>query len=220
MALDGVGHRVDLHYPASGEAVVRGLVSLATGALDLHLHPHGSGGEVAPGLSVQPLRHRVECYGYRITEPDGRTMSPDRLAAAGISGPDIAQLRREGRFGGVRLEDVSVVRPGQKFAFVMDTAPCAGAEQLAQGSDLLVAECTFADEESELAAAYLHLTAGQAGALAASGGVGRLVLTHFSSRYTELEVLRRQAAECAGGAQVVAAADLDRFALPRRRHRV
>jgi ribonuclease Z len=49
MALDGVEHPVHLHYPASGEPVVRALVSLASGRLDLRLHPHGAAGEVAPG---------------------------------------------------------------------------------------------------------------------------------------------------------------------------
>ena len=151
MALDGVEHRVELHYPASGDAVVR-------------------------------------------------------------------QLQREGRLGRVRVEDVSVVRPGQQLAFVMDTAPCPGAEALAQRADLLVVECTFADEQSELAAAYLHLTAGQAGGLAARAGARRLLLTHFSSRYPDVDPLRRQALARAGGAEVLAAADLDRIPL-RRGHR-
>lgn len=217
MAVDGVEHRVDLHYPATGEPVVRALVALATGPLDLRLQPHGGAGEIAPGLSVQPLRHRIECYGYRLVEPDGQTLLPARLAAAGITGPDVGRLQREGRLRGVRLEDVSVDRPGQRFAFVMDTAPCPGAEALAEQADLLMAECTFADEERELAAAYLHLTAGQAGELAASAGARRLVLTHFSSRYPDLDVLRRQAAATAPETEVSAARDLDRYPLGTRR---
>jgi len=217
MVLDGVTHPVHLHYPASGEEVVRALVSVATPGLDLHLHPHGSAGEVAPGLEVRPLHHRVETYGYRLVEPDARTLLPERLAAAGLSGPDVGRLQREGRLGGVALEDVSVPRRGQRFAFVMDTAPCAGAEELAEGADLLVAESTFSDEDAELAREYRHLTAGQAGALAAAGGARTLLLTHFSSRYADLTVLRDQATTTAGGAAVVVAHDLDRVPLPRRR---
>lgn len=217
MALDGVARPVHLHYPASGEDVVRALVSVASPGLDLRLRPHGGAGEVAPGLEVRPLRHRLETYGYRLIEPDGRTMLPERLTAAGITGPDVGRLQRDGRVGSVRLEDVSVPRRGQRFAVVMDTAPCRGAEELADGTDLLVAESTFADDDAALAEEYRHLTAGQAGALAAAGGVGTLVLTHFSSRYGDLEVLRAQAAARAGGAAVVVAHDLDRVPLPRRR---
>ncbi len=87
MVLDGVAHPVYLHYPASGADVVQALVSVAPPGLDLRMLPHGGRGEIAPGLEVLPLRHRVETYGYRLIEPDGRTLLPERLAAAGIGGP-------------------------------------------------------------------------------------------------------------------------------------
>lgn len=217
MALDGVEHPVHLHYPAQGEEVVRALVAVATRPADLRLHPHGSAGEVADGLSVAPLRHRVATFGYRLAEPPGRSLVPERLASAGIAGPDVGRLLREGTLRGTDLADVSVPRPGQSFALVMDTAPCAGAEELADRVTVLLCESTFADDDVALARTYLHLTAGQAGELAATAGVTRLVLTHFSSRYPDVEVLVRQARARAGAAEVVAAADLDRYVLPRRR---
>jgi ribonuclease Z len=220
MALDGVDHPVHLHYPASGDDMVRALVSASSPGIDLRLYPHGGAGRVAPGLDIKPLKHRIETYGYRFTEPAGRTFLPDRLAAAGITGADVGKLQREGSLGRVRLEDVTVVRPGQGFAFVMDTAPCAGAEELADRVDLLVAESTFTDDDAGLAGEYLHLTAGQAGKLAASAAVGTLVLTHFSSRYgDDVTPLAEQARARAGTATVVAANDLDRIALPKRRPR-
>ena len=217
MVLDRVAHPVYLHYPASGEDIVRALVSVASPGLDLRLQPHAEAGEIAPCLEVRPLRHRVETYGYRLTEADGRSLLPERLEAADITGPDIGRLQREGYVRGVQLEDVSVPRRGQRFAFVMDTAPCEGAEALADGADLLVAESTFSDEDAALAAQFAHLTAGQAGSLAATGGVGTLVLTHFSSRYGDTGLLAEQARALADGATVIAANDLDRIGFPRRR---
>ncbi|MDR6556809.1 ribonuclease Z [Arthrobacter pascens] len=217
MVLDRVTHPVHLHYPASGEDIVRALVSVASPGLDLRLQPHAEAGQVAPYLEVQPLRHRVETYGYRLTEPAGRSLLPERLKAADITGPDIGQLQREGILRGVRLEDVSIPRRGQRFAFVMDTAPCEGAEALADGADLLVAESTFSDEDAALAAQFAHLTAGQAGSLARTGGVDTLVLTHFSSRYGDTGLLAEQARALADGATVIAANDLDRITFPKRR---
>jgi len=219
MALDQVSRPVHIHYPISGDEVVRRLTAVADSGLDLRLRPHGAAGEIAEGLVVRRLRHRIETYGYQLCEPDGRTLIPERLAAAGIEGPDVGRLQREGHLGAVRLEDVSERRPGQRFALVMDTTPCRGAEELADGADLLVSECTFAEAEAELAAAYRHMTAGQAGELATAAHAGTLVLTHFSSRYPDVEPLRREAEARAGGARVVAAADLDRYALPPRRER-
>ncbi|MHA7284176.1 ribonuclease Z [Arthrobacter sp. TMS2-4] len=217
MVLDGVDHPVHLHYPAAGEDVVRALVSLATPGMDLRLHPHGAAGPIAAGLEVEELHHRIEAYGYRVIEPDGRTFLPDRLAAAGIAGPDVGRLQREGRLGSVTLDDVSVHRPGRRFAFVMDTALCDGASSLADGADLLVTESTFSDDDAPLAARYLHLTAGQAGSLASSGGAAELVLTHFSSRYDDVGVLAAQARATAGAATVLAASDLDRIPFPAHR---
>ncbi|MGT2462622.1 ribonuclease Z [Sinomonas atrocyanea] len=217
LALDRVEHPVHLHYPASGEEVVRALVAVSTPGIDLRLVPHGAAGEIAPGLAVEPLRHRIGTFGYRLAEPDGRTIVRERLAAAGIRGPDVARLQREGRLGGVRIEDVSVPRRGQRFAFVMDTAPCEGAVALAEGADLLVTECTFSDDDVALADQYLHLTAGQAGSIAGAAGARNLVLTHFSSRYPETAELEGQARRRAGNAVVRAAADLDRIGFPRRR---
>ncbi|MCX2746986.1 ribonuclease Z [Arthrobacter sp. MI7-26] len=216
MALDRVEHPIHLHYPASGEDMIHALVAVASPGIDLRLHPHGGAGPIAAGVEVRPLLHRIETYGYRVVEPDGRSLLPERLAAAGITGSDVSLLQQDGSLGGVRLEDVSVPRPGQRFAFVMDTAPCAGAEELAEGADLLVAESTFSDDDGGLATQYRHLTAGQAGALAATAEAGMLILTHFSSRYTDVSPLEEQARTRSGGAAVVAANDLDRIPFPKR----
>ena len=217
MALDGVAHPVHLHYPASGAEVVRALVSISSPGIDLRLHPHGGSGTVAEGLEVRPLKHRIETYGYRLVEPDGRTLLPDRLAAAGITGADVGRLQREAILAGVHINDVSVARPGQRFAFVMDTDPCRGAEDLADGVDLLVAESTFSDDDAALSTQYRHLTAGQAGALAAGGDVHTLVLTHFSARYDDVSGLGAQAGARAARAKVITAHDLQRIAFPKRR---
>jgi ribonuclease Z len=114
----------------------------------------------------------------------------------------------------VRLEDVSEVRRGQRVAFVLDTALCDGAVELAEGADLLVCEATFLDRDRELAEAYLHLTARQAGRLAREAGARRLVLLHFSQRYPDLEEFAQEAGAEHG--DVVVARDLDVVPVPPR----
>jgi ribonuclease Z len=112
----------------------------------------------------------------------------------------------------VAYEEVSDLRRGDRFALVMDTAPCEGAERLADGVDLLVAESTFLDVDADLASASRHLTAGQAGGLAAAAGARRLVLTHFSARHPDEDDFAREAA--AHHPDVVAARDLMRVRVP------
>jgi ribonuclease Z len=146
-------------------------------------------------------------------------MLPDRLAAAGIAGPDIGRLQHEGRIevAGrvVRLEEVSAPRPGQRFAFVMDSRLCPAVHDLARDVDLLVIESTFLDADADLAGAYGHLTAGQAARVAAEAGVRRLVLTHFSQRYENPDAFGTEAARWFDG-EVLVAADLLRVPVPRR----
>jgi ribonuclease Z len=175
-------------------------------------------------LSVRRLDHRVDCFGYRLQEPDGRRMLPERLAALSVRGPAVKQLQQAGTLavpqpGGttrtVRLDEVSEPRPGQSFALVMDTRPCEGARRLAQGVDLLVCESTFLSEHAEEAHDYHHMTAAQAATLGREAGARRLVLTHFSQRYTTLEGFRTEAG--ALHPDVIVAEDFTQVALPPRR---
>jgi len=118
--------------------------------------------------------------------------------------------------GTVRVEDVSDPRPGQSFAFVMDTRMCAAVESLADGADLLVIESTFLDRDRNLARDHGHLTALQAATVAARCGVRSLVLTHFSQRYTDPTEFEKEARTVFDG-ELTVAADLDRVPVPRRR---
>jgi ribonuclease Z len=224
MALDGVRRPVPVVFPAAAAPVVGHLLALAPGAADLvERHPVSADGPVlalaGAVLEAAALDHRVPAVGYRLVEPDGRRVLPDALAARGVAGPDVGRLQREGVLataaGAVRLEDVSAPRPGQRAAVVMDTRLCEGAHRLAQDADLLVCEATYADADAGLAPAHGHLTARQAGELAAVAGARRLVLTHFSGRYDDLAPLLAQAREA--HPDVVLAEDLARVAVPARR---
>ncbi len=225
LSLDRVPHPVIAHYPASGADFFARLrrASAFHETADLREGPVSADGVVATGpfgtLQARRLDHPVEAFGYRLEEPDGRRMLPDRLAAEGVAGPDVSRLQREGRIEVdgrvVVLDDVSEVRHGQRFAFVMDTRLCPAVLDLAHAADLLVIESTFLDADADLAAAYGHLTAGQAARVAAEAGVRRLVLTHFSQRYEDPDDFAAEAARWFGG-EVVVAADLLRVPVPRR----
>jgi ribonuclease Z len=246
MGLDGLRRSVPLHYPADGEAQVDGLLgcSAYVPVVTVDRRPVGEPGPVADGpgwtLSAAPLDHRIPAVGYRLEEPPGVRMLPDRLAAAGVAGADVGRLMRAGSLevGGrrVRLEEVSEPRRGQVFAFVMDTRRCRGALDLARDADMLVCEATYLHRDRDLAERYAHMTARQAGRLGREAGVRRLVLTHFSQRYgDDAQPFAAEASEAfgcphrshadgsdgsdgsAGFGGVVAAADLQRIPLPPRR---
>jgi ribonuclease Z len=221
LALDQVTRPVDVYYPAAGQEFFDRLrEACATRRRpELRPHPVAADGvvEVTEAFTIISARldHSTEAFGWRLVEPDGRRMLPDRLEAAGIRGPDVGRLLRDGSLGGISLEDMSERRPGQKMAFVMDTRWCDAARDLAEGVDLLVCESTFLEAEADLAESYGHLTAAQAARLARDAGVRRLVLTHFSQRHPDEQVYAAEARPVFPGAVVVR--DLDVVSLPRRR---
>jgi ribonuclease Z len=221
--LDKVPHEVTVHYPRSGKRFFDRLryATAYRETVRLTEAPVVADGVLAttPGytLEARKLSHPVESYGYRLTEPDGRRMLPERLAAHGIKGPDVGRLQREGVLDGVTLEDVSEVRRGQRFAFVMDTRLCDGVHALADGCDVLVVESTFLDEDTDLAVEHGHLTAGQAARAARDAGVRHLVLTHFSQRYSDPDEFERQARSAGFEGELTVAHDLLRVPLPKRR---
>ncbi|MCD9872424.1 ribonuclease Z [Streptomyces guryensis] len=230
--LDRVPHEITAHYPRSGQRFFDRLryATAYRETVGLTEAPVDTDGPLAVTasytLEARRLSHPVESYGYRLTEPDGRRMLPDHLAAHGIKGPDVGRIQREGALDGVSLAEVSEVRRGQRFAFVMDTRLCDGVHALAEGCDMLVIESTFLDEDTDLAVEHGHLTAGQAATVAREAGVRHLVLTHFSQRYTEPGgtsrtesggEFERQARAAGFEGELTVAHDLLRVPVPKRR---
>ncbi|MFM9441975.1 ribonuclease Z [Streptomyces acidiscabies] len=223
--LDQVPHPVVAHYPRSGQRFFDRLrySTAYRETVGITESPVAGGGMItlAEGpsytLEAHRLSHPVESYGYRLIEPDGRRILPARLAEHGIKGPDVGRIQREGALGTVTLDDVSELRRGQRFAFVMDTRLCDGVHALAENCDMLVIESTFLDEDAQLAEDHGHLTAVQAAAVARDAGVRHLVLTHFSQRYTDPEEFERQARSAGFEGELTIARDLMRVPVPKRR---
>ncbi|PZG14413.1 ribonuclease Z [Nonomuraea aridisoli] len=219
IARDKVRHPVRAVFPGSGESYWRRLRHAAAFADTSVIEEHPVSGELAGvgPLTARRLSHPVESYGYRLQEPAGRRMLPERLAAHGIRGPEISELQRTGSVRGVTLDQCSVPKPGQSMAFIMDTRLCDAVFELAHGVDLLVIESTFLSSESALAKEYGHLTAFEAGMVAADAGARRLVLTHFSERYGfDEEPLFAEEVRRSYGGQVVLARDLTKIPVPGR----
>ncbi|MGF9697020.1 ribonuclease Z [Paenibacillus sp. MABNR03] len=144
------------------------------------------------------LEHRIDSYGYRITEKD-RPGSLDqvKLAEYGLKpGPLFGRLKRGET---ITLKDGNVVRPedvlgapkrGKVITILGDTRPCENVLPLAQHADVLVHEATFMDDLADTAHEYYHSTAKQAAEAARAANVGELIMTHFSSRYKDEDQLQ------------------------------
>jgi ribonuclease Z len=222
-ALDQRTTPVDIYFPAAGQAHLERLRAVAAFEpwphVRLHpLAPERSVTDMEGGLELvaEPLRHRVDTLGWRVDEPARRHVIAQEASARGVTGPQVGRLVRDGIVavdeGAVRYEDVSELRPGRSFAFVMDTATCDAAVSLAGGADMVLSEATYLEDEAELAARHGHLTARQAAWIAREAGAGSLVLTHFSQRHPDETCYADEARPVFFN--VVAARDLTAVAVP------
>lgn len=144
------------------------------------------------------LDHRVDSYGYRIAEKDkAGSLDLKRLAEYGLKpGPAYGRLKRGesidlGNGQLLNPEDVlGSPKKGRIVAILGDTRPCDNVLTLARDADLLVHEATFMHDLKESAYNYHHCTSIQAAEAALKAGAKELILTHFSSRYKDLEHLQ------------------------------
>jgi len=158
--------------------------------------------ELAPGDALSGDGFRIEAFetehtrtsiGLAVIEDDrpGR-FDVERARALGVpEGPAFGRLHRgeavEGA-GGRRVRPEEVVgphRPGRRAVYTGDTRPSATTVEIARGADLLIHEATFDESEAARAVQTGHSTAREAAGVARAAGVGRLVLTHLSSRYAD-----------------------------------
>lgn len=226
ISLDEVQHAVRVHYPGSGQIWFDRLrrASIFRDVAKITPNPITRSGTIHTTdrwtLDARALDHSVDCYGFRLVEPNQWNVDGDAARARGLVGRSVGELKREGVATApdgraVRLDDVATLRRGQKVAFVMDTRLCDGAFELAADVDLLICESTYLEADGADAHKNAHLTARQAARIAKESGARRLVLTHISQRYRETEPFLQEALEVFDDVHV--AEDGDVVALPPRR---
>ena len=117
-------------------------------------------------VSAFPLRHRIDCFGYRFDEivtERHRQENPD-------------------------------YRP-KSYAYCSDTATFSELAQWVRGVDVLYHEATYPQELADKAAFRWHATSQQAAQCARDAGAGRLLIGHYSSRITDFDALTQECRE-------------------------
>ncbi len=105
-----------------------------------------------------------------------------------VSWQDEAGAVREVRFAlGTLSEKIARISPGQRITYIADiigsAENIARAVELAMESDRLFIEAAFLENDKDIARYKYHLTAREAGLIAARARVKELTLFHFSPRY-------------------------------------
>ncbi len=154
-------------------------------------------------ITARTLEHRVFTVGYRVQERARLgSLDADKARAMGAHAPEHFRMLKNG--GSIRLASGAVIQSSQvvgpppvprSFAYLVDTRPCEAGQQLATDASLVLHDATFSDEHQERAERTGHSTAREAAAVARRARAGRLLLSHFSARYSDIGLLVRQAKE-------------------------
>ena len=213
MCLNNREEPLDVYGPSDAREMVQRALEMGyfTLRFPVNVHALNPGAEVElDGYRVRTAKadHPVPTLAYRIEEGPKRGRFNGKLARSlGIRGPDFARLEagenvRVGRRVVHPSDVMGPTRPGRSIVYSGDTAPSDEVERLAKGATVLIHEATTSSELEEEANKWGHSSARQAGALAKSAGVGTLFLTHFSSRYKDLEPLESEARHKFGASKV------------------
>jgi ribonuclease Z len=146
------------------------------------------------------LNHRIPCTGFIFREKE-RPFSIDKEQLAFYKVPR-SQMMLVKNGNDAVLEDGTVIpnryitkgqQKARSYAFCSDTRYDDRVVAAVKGVDLLYHEATFLHELLERAKQTYHTTALEAGRAARLAGAGKLVIGHFSVRYTDLQPLLQEA---------------------------
>lgn len=149
-----------------------------------------------------PLKHRIPCCGYLFVEKQKeahiiREMTdfyqvPVRMMQAIKRGADFVTP------DGEIVPNARLTRPAaapKRYAFCSDTAFHPEIVPLVEGVDVLYHEATFAQEDAPRARETFHSTAREAAEIGRRAGAKRLVIGHYSARYEDVSLLKKEADE-------------------------
>jgi len=147
-----------------------------------------------------PLEHRVPCCGYLFREKP--TLPHIRRDMIDFYGIPISQIDNIKNGAGYTTEDGRVIDnsrlvlpadPPRSYAYCSDTKYIPSLHERLKDVNLLYHESTYMHEDLAKAEKYCHTTAHQAAQVAHDANAKRLLLGHFSSRYSDENLLLKEA---------------------------
>lgn len=192
LANSGKTEPLDIYGPPGLETVVRGLMVIAPALpYDLRLFElPDTGGAVfnigAVEMKSVPGEHRIPCLSYSMELKRTGRFDEQRARSLGlpVSFWNTLQQGKEVEYMGKMYRPDMVMGPprkGIKISYCTDTRPTEAIVDLCAGSDLLVCEGIYGeDERREDAAQKRHMIFSEAAGIAARAGCGELWLTHYS----------------------------------------
>ncbi len=150
-------------------------------------------------ISCFPLKHRIASSGFLFREKEKqRHIKREMIDFYHIPIREINNIKSGADFVTTDGDTIPNSRlttpsnPPRSYAYCSDTAYDESIVPYIKDVDVLYHEATFAESEVLIANKTAHSTAKQAAEIAKMAEVNKLVIGHFSSRYTDLDVLLKE----------------------------
>lgn len=147
-----------------------------------------------------PLKHRILCCGFLFREkPTKPHIKSDKIKAYNIP---ICQINNIKSGMDLILENGEIIpnatltipaAPSRSYAYCSDTIYLPENVNILNNVNLLYHEATFCNRDLHYCKTTFHSTAEQAAMIAKEANVQKLIIGHFSSRYTDEELLLNEA---------------------------
>ncbi|WP_458455291.1 ribonuclease Z [Methanobrevibacter sp.] len=150
-------------------------------------------------IKSQNMNHNVPCLAYSIEELKKPRFLREKAIELGVPvGPDFGRLHNgeQVEIDGKIIKPEQVLGPprtGSKIVYSGDTTPCEEMINFAKDSTILIHESTYTKEDADKAEENFHSTSSDAANIAKASNSKELILTHFSTRYTNTDELLKQA---------------------------
>jgi len=151
-------------------------------------------------VSTIPLHHRIYCNGFYVEEkPGARKLNIEAVQTYPI---DVSYYRSIKKGKDVTLDDGSIIANtiltedppiAKSYAFCSDTRYNENKLKQLQGVTVLYHESTFLESHKQLCNATGHSSAIEAATIAKKANAGALLLGHYSTRYSDISLFRKEA---------------------------
>ncbi|OWT32347.1 ribonuclease Z [Methanobrevibacter sp. 87.7] len=152
-------------------------------------------------IKTSKTKHNLLNYSYSVEEKKKPRFLREKAISLGVEvGPDFGKLHNgeEVEVNGKIIKPEMVLgkpRKGIKITYSGDSRPCDAMVELAKDSTLLIHEATFLEEDKDKAYENGHSTTKEAAEIAKKANVNKLVITHFSNRYTNTKEFKKESEE-------------------------
>lgn len=205
-----LSHKQELHVygPAPLQQIIEMQMKVAETVLPYPLYFHTL---TEPAVLVDNERiriscfrtaHRIECYGFLFEEKEGkRKLQIEKVRKYNIPVSFYTSLQNGLDYitpRGQLVPNQEVTLPaarGRKYAFCADTRYDENLIPYLYGADMIYHETTYLDNMRERAFERFHSTTKQAAELARKAMVQKLLIGHFSSKYSTLDAFAAEARE-------------------------